>query len=136
MKLNSTYWTNKKAKVDTASEVIVEYQQEKFRKAIIRGSGGEVVGTADGTYETRGFRSRGCFVSFLTDVPGRHRPVIIGCSYQKRTPKDVAPAPGILTCSAKALEPIATKAALKSAFKPENGLKLIKIIGDGDAQDR
>ena len=66
VKLNSKYWTEKKAKVDTASEVIVQYQQEKFRKAIIRASGGECVGTIDGTYGTRGFKSRDCFVSILS----------------------------------------------------------------------
>ena len=131
--LKSKYWTTLKAKVDAAADFIIKYQQDKFKKAILRESDGQIMVQSDGTYGTRGYNSRDCFTSLQTKVNGRS--VIIGHSHEKRTAGDTAPAPGIHTCSAKALEPLGTKAAIKSVFQPKNGLKLIAVNGDGDAQE-
>ena len=122
-----------KARVDTAADAIVHYQQKKFKKAILRDSDGQIMVRSDGTYGTRGFKSLDCFVSLQTKANGRD--IIIGHSHEKRTAGDTAPAPGIHTCSAKALEPLGTKAAIKSVFQPKNGLKLIAVNGDGDSQE-
>ena len=35
IKLNSQYWTKLRHRIDTASEVIFQYQQENFRRAIL-----------------------------------------------------------------------------------------------------
>ena len=68
------------------------------------------------------------------DIPGQHKRGIIGIYYVKRTSKDKAPK-GVHTVTAKHLEPIGTQGAAKSAFRPKNGLKLVALNADGDAQD-
>ena len=71
----------------------------------------------------------------MTEIPGREKRGIIGLYYVKRTGKDKGVPEGVHTCSAKALEPIATKGAAKSALRPKNGLKMVALNADGDAQD-
>ena len=70
----------------------------------------------------------------MTEIPGQEKRGIVAIYYVKRTAKDKAPK-GVHTCSAKLLEPIATQGAAKSALRPENGLKMVALNADGDAQD-
>ena len=135
IQLNSPFWSRFKSEMDIAAEVIFEYQQTEFIKTIIAYNGGKIVCIYDGTYGTRGHHSQDCLVTVMTKVSDDGQKKIIGYAYEKRFHGDEAPGEGIHTCSARKLEPIATKAATKSAFRPKNGLELIAVNADGDAQD-
>ena len=116
--------------------MIFQYQQENFRLAILDNDPeGKCTIIYDGTYGFRGHHSQDCNVTAMTEIPGREKRGIIGLYYVKRTGKDKGVPEGVHTCSAKALEPIATKGAAKSALRPKNGLKMVALNADGDAQD-
>ena len=70
VKLNSKYWTDLRARCDVAADVIFQYQQYNFRKAILdKDPEGKCTTIFDGTYGTRGHHSQDCCVTALTDIP-------------------------------------------------------------------
>ena len=71
----------------------------------------------------------------MVKLPSTDRFIVLGCKYLKRTWRKESPASDVLTVSAGSLEPIGAVAAIKSIMIPENELKLIGIISDGDAKD-
>ena len=70
----------------------------------------------------------------MVKLPGTDRWIVISCKYLKRTWRKESPAPDVLTVSAGSLESIGAVDAIKSIMIPENELKLVGVISDGDAK--
>ena len=71
----------------------------------------------------------------MAKVPGYEKEKVVAWKYLQRTWRKESPAPHVLTCSAAKLESIGIEAAVKSLFKPKNGLKLVGTVSDGDVKD-